>query len=644
MEEQVDATNEELRPSFVCSHFVVKPMIQFNRFSKFERLKRCLAYVLRYVGNLRKTVHGSSRKLGRQLGREELQDAEKSLWILVQSESFPDEVAVMNHNKQHETKKKTLESSSKLAKLPPIIDDRGVPRVDGRIDAAEYLSFDAKFPIILPREHRVTELLLDWYHQKYRHANDETVLNEIRQRFYIVKLRTCLCKTKTRCIWCRVFKCTPVVPKMAPLPRVRLTEYLSFEYLSFDAKFPIILPREHRVTELLLDWYHQKNRHANYETVLNEIRQRFYIVKLRTCLCKTKTRCIWCRVYKCTPVVPKMAPLPRVRLTAYVRAFTFIGIDYFGPYLVKLGRSAVKRWGVVFTCLTIRAVHIEVARSLTADSCKKAIRRFIARRGAPQEIYSDNGTNFVGVSRELHNEIREISTELGSAFTDGYTQWRFNPPSAPHMGGCWERMVRSIKVALAAVPVDDKLDDESLETLFAEAEMMINSRPLTFVSLQTSDEEASTPNLFLLLCSTVVQQPIKSLVCDGKSVRNSWNSVQKTLDKIWQRWITEYLPMITRRTKWFQDVRPISEGALVIIADERIRNKWVRGRVVRTYPGKDGIVRQADVSTPSGVLRRAVAKLAILDIEPEDGGSTEDDARNQVRHAGEDVTSSKPLG
>ncbi|XP_062714715.1 uncharacterized protein LOC134291230 [Aedes albopictus] len=422
MEEQVKTTKEEMRPAFVCPHFIIKPTISIERFSKFERLRRCLAYVLRYLSNLRNATRGSPRKIGTELSRQELQEAEQSLWILVQSESFPDEVAVMKHNKQLGTKKKALENSSKIAKLPPMMDEQGVLRVDGRMDAAEYLPFDARNPIILPREHHVTVLLLDWYHRRYRHANDETVLNELRQRFYVAKLRTCLRKTKSRCMWCKIYK-------SAPLP-------------------------------------------------------------------------------------PKMAPLPRVRLTPHVRAFTFIGIDYFGPYLVKVGRSAVKRWGVVFTCLTIRAVHIEVARSLSADSCKKAIRRFIARRGAPQEIYSDNGTNFVGVSRELRNEILNISEELGSTFTDTYTQWRFNPPSAPHMGGCWERMVRSIKAALSTIPADSKLDDESLETFFAEAEMMINSRPLTFVSLLSADEEAISPNHFLLLSSTGVQQPVKEPVSD----------------------------------------------------------------------------------------------------------------------------------
>ncbi|XP_065083387.1 uncharacterized protein LOC135705543 [Ochlerotatus camptorhynchus] len=487
LEENVEDTNEELRPAFVCPHFIVKPTVEFERFSKFERLKRCIAYVHRFLDNLRRASTGSVRVTAKELSREELQKAECSLWILVQSDAYPDEVATMKRSREPENEVKKLERSSKIAKLSPMMDEHGILRVDSRIGAAEYLPYDARYPIILPHDHRVVMLLLDWYHRDFRHANDETVVNEIRQRFCISQLRT----------------------------RVRLT----------------------------------------------------------------KTRCMWCRVYKSVPVAPKMGPLPTVRLTPHVRAFTFIGVDYFGPYLVKIGRSVAKRWGVVFTCLTIRAIHIEVASSLSSDSCKKAMRRFIARRGAPQEIYSDNGTNFVGVSRELKREIEGINAKLSSTFTDTYTQWRFNPPSAPHMGGCWERMVRSIKSALVMVPTERKLDDESLVTVFAEAETMINSRPLTFVSLQTSDQEAITPNHFLLLSSTGVQQPIKQPVSEGESLRSSWNMMQHTLDRIWQRWITEYLPTITRRTKRFQNVRPVKEALLFAKhPKERLKMKDVKRR------------------------------------------------------------------
>ena len=105
-----------------------------------------------------------------------------------------------------------------------------------------------------------------------------------------------------------------------------------------------------------------------------------------------------------------MADIPSCRLQFDQHAFFNVGVDYFGPLSVKLGRSTVKRYGFIFKCLTMRAVHIEIAHSLDADSFINALRRFIARRGAPQQIFSDNGTNFVGASKTLRESLQELNS------------------------------------------------------------------------------------------------------------------------------------------------------------------------------------------------------------------------------------------
>ncbi|XP_062710529.1 uncharacterized protein LOC134288745 [Aedes albopictus] len=415
--------------------------------------------------------------------------------------------------------------------------------------------------------------------------------------------------------------------------------------MAYDTKFPIILPKGHPLTILLLDWYHRKFRHANNETIVNEVRQKFYVAKLRTRIRVVAKRFQWCRVYKTVPVIPKMSQLPQVRTTPFIRPFTFVGIDYFGPYQVKVGRSAVKRWVAIFTCLTVRAIHLEVVHTLSTDSCKKAVRRFVARRGAPQEVYSDNGTNFIGASKELENELRDINRSLSSTFTDTNTQWRFNPPSAPHMGGCWERMVRSVKTALGSLPMSRKLDDESFINLLAEAEHMVNSRPLTFLPLDSEEHESLTPNRFLMLNSNGVRQPVKAPVDERQALKGSWELIQNKLDSFWNRWIVEYeyLPIISRRSKWFTDVAPIKEGSLVVVADGKVRNQWIRGRVCRTYPGKDGAVRLADVETTNGTLRRrAVCNLAILDVARQDEIAVGD--RDDADSDGRSIASSRGYG
>ncbi|XP_055605899.1 uncharacterized protein LOC129754063 [Uranotaenia lowii] len=350
-------------------------------------------------------------------------------------------------------------------------------------------------------------------------------------------------------------KLSPFVDETGVVRMQSRTEYSPFAV--YVAKYRIILPKCHRVTELLVDWYHRKYAHSYGETVVNELRQKFYISELRAVVRRVANRCCWCKVYKAKPETPRMAPLPEERMTPRGRPFSVVGIDYFGPYSIKVGRSNVKKWVALFTCLVVRAVHLEAPTSLSTEACKRAIRRFIARRGPPLKVFSDNSTNFVGASRELRDEIKMLNEGLASTFTNAETEWLFNPPCSPHMGGAWERM----------------LDSHGAK--------QSKKRP-------TSEREALT---------------------------SGWNQCQKLLDTSWQRWVKEYLPALNRRTKWYDDVKPIVPGDLVFIADNGIRNRWIRGKVVRTVPGKDGRTRQAFVQTGNmGILKRPVAKLAIVDV------------------------------
>lgn len=106
-----------------------------------------------------------------------------------------------------------------------------------------------------------------------------------------------------------------------------------------------------------------------------------------------------------------MADLPIDRVSADLPPFTHVGMDYFGPIDVKRGRGRVKRYGVIFTCLACRAVHLEVVHALDTDACINALRRFICRRGQVTEIRSDNGTNFVGSNRELKEALQELNQD-----------------------------------------------------------------------------------------------------------------------------------------------------------------------------------------------------------------------------------------
>ncbi|XP_065084796.1 uncharacterized protein LOC135707005 [Ochlerotatus camptorhynchus] len=477
-------TSEEIQAVNIHRTTVAGETIGFDRFSKWERLRRTVGYVRRFRDICLRKKNKLLLPNPEILSSEELREAEHTVLRMFQREVFADEYASLeSNNKVPLIQRKAVAKSNRIYKLCPFIGANGVIRKDGRIGAAPWLTIEAKYPAILPKTHYVTALIIDSFHRKFGHANKETIVNEIRQQFHVSELRGVVGKLVKEC--CR------------------------------------------------------------------------------------------CKVRKTIPQPPRMSQLPEARLTPYVRPFTFTGLDYFGPITVRFGRCTVKRWVALFTCLTTRAVHLEIAFTLSTESCKLAVRRFIARRGAPLEIYSDQGTNFLGARKELQQEIKKVNHELASTFTNAATQWKLNPPYAPHMGGIWERLVRSVKAGLAAMEMPRNPDEETFITALAEAESMVNTRPLTYLPLDSKESEALTPNHFLLLSSNGSSHDSRS---------------------------------------GFQEVKPIQVGDLVVVMNEARRNSWEREVVEKVYPGKDGRIRSANVRTATGVLQRPLTKLAVLDV------------------------------
>ncbi|XP_073821123.1 uncharacterized protein [Musca autumnalis] len=372
----------------------------------------------------------------------------------------------------------------------------------------------------------------------------------------------------------------------------------------------IILPTMHHVTVLLVRYVHENFHHISHETVINNIKSQYYIPKLRVLYKSIRRSCQHCKNLSANPVMPQMSTLPKARLASFERPFTYVGIDYFGPLYVTVGRRKEKRWGVLFTCLTVRAVHIEIAYSLDTSSCVMCINNFIARRGIPNEIYTDNGTNFKATAKIFSPESKAFDLKDTASMLD-HIKWKFNPPAAPHMGGAWERLVRSVKTTVYSICPNANFNDETLRNAMAEAEFIINSRPLTFVSLESCDDEALTPN-HLLLGSSSGYKPI---VTEPVDLRLRWRQTQQFSDQFWRRWVKEYMPTLTRRGKWFQKTEPLKVGDIVIIIDENLpRHCWPKGKIINTIIAKDGQVRQATVRTQHGVFQRPTAKLAKLDV------------------------------
>ena len=187
--------------------------------------------------------------------------------------------------------------------------------------------------------------------------------------------------------------------------------------IALEAKFPMIVPPKHHVTRLLIQAFHQKLAHAGQDHILAKLREQVWIPKGRSAVRKVVRSCLTFKKQRAVRMEQMMASLPAFRTTAYEPCFTYTGVDYFCPLNVKRGRSVVKRWGAIFTCLNSRTVHLEVATFLETDCFVNVFRRFVNRRGPPKCIYSDNGSNFVSAEREITTAIenwnqKQIQDEL----------------------------------------------------------------------------------------------------------------------------------------------------------------------------------------------------------------------------------------
>ena len=414
---------------------------------------------------------------------------------------------------------------------------------------------------------------------------------------------------------------------------VRIGGRIKQASVSQDVKHPIVLPGQGHVSKLLARHYHERALHQGKGITLNEIRASgYWIIGGGSVVSKLVHECVTCRRLRAKVQEQKMADLPADRLTP-TPPFTHCAVDYFGPWYVKEGRKELKRYGVLFTCLVTRAIHLEVANSLETDSYINALRRFICRRGPVRQMRSDNGSNFIGARRELKEALAEMDqSQVKQEMLKENCDWfelKLNVPTASHMGGVWERQIRTVRSVLSALLEKNghQMNDEALRTFMCEAEAVVNSRPLTAEGTTSSDTaEPLTPNHFLTLKTKVVLPPPGKFTSADLYSRKWWRRVQHLTNEFWSRWKKEFLLSLQTRQKWTRPRKNLQVNDVVIIKDDVLpRNQWKLCRVIEAQPDQDGLVRKVmlDVSsqnlTPDGkrsqplsTLERPVQKLVLL--------------------------------
>ncbi|XP_075157671.1 uncharacterized protein LOC142230939 [Haematobia irritans] len=512
-EHNVKDVNSELRSKFVISIRDSSPLIPYEEKSKYYTLLRVRCWFMRAVNMFKKCAARETKcrqKLPPYLTAQEMHEAEMYWCSMAQQDEFAEEIFILKSGK-------ILPKNSPIFQLSPYLANDGLVRISSRIKNARCVPHTTKEPIILPKNHLITKIIVKQYHEDFRHQNQESICAAVRTKFWVPSLRQMVRSVKRNCMVCKI-------------------------------------------------------RNAR-------------------------------------PQNPLMGQLPVDRLSPYVRPFSYTGVDYLGPFNVTIGRRCEKRWVSLFTCMTVRAVHVEMARDLSTDSFILCLRNFINRRGLPVRIRSDRGTNFVGASKErLILNDGPIVEECSRRGID----WVFNTPANPAAGGAWERMVRCIKNVLAFTLKEKVPQVDTLNSLLIEAENLVNSRPLTHLPIDSFDDEPLTPNHFLMGCPNIVQTPA---VGEKGCLRKQWHILQQLKQTFWKRWVLEYLPDLTRRTKWYQPVKPLKIGDVVIICDDNeTRGEWRKGIIVDVHMAADGQVRSAAVKTSAGILRRPASKLAVLDI------------------------------
>ncbi|XP_055629519.1 uncharacterized protein LOC129770600 [Toxorhynchites rutilus septentrionalis] len=402
---------------------------------------------------------------------------------------------------------------------------------------------------------------------------------------------------------------------------IRVGGRLKHSKESEDKKHPIVLPARHHFTRLIIRHYHEKLLHAGPQLLLGAIRLRYWPLGGRNLARYTVHHCQKCYRSKPSAIQQFMGELPSARVTVS-RPFSRTGVDYFGPLYLRLAprRPAVKAYVAIFVCMCTKAVHLELVSDLSTDRFLQALRRFISRRGMCTDIYSDNGTNFIGARnklREVLKLLRDSShrNQVDKECSNQGIQWHFNPPSAPHFGGLWEAAVRSAKNHLLKVLGESVATPEDMSTLLVQVEGCLNSRPLTQMSEDPNDLEPLTPAHFLI--GTSLQAiPEENVETMPTNRLNYWQLIQKRLQDFWKRWRRDYLAQLQGRMKRWKPPVDIVVGRLVIIQDDnQPPMRWKMGRIMEVHPGDDGIVRVVTLKTSAGILKRPVEKLCVLPIE-----------------------------
>ena len=420
---------------------------------------------------------------------------------------------------------------------------------------------------------------------------------------------------------------------------------MSKSCLSLAAQNPIILDKTHYLTRLIVTDAHLRVIHNGVKETLTELRSEYWLVKGRQFIRKLIHNCVVCKKHEgnhCRGNPPPPLPEHRVRQS---RPFQTTGVDFAGPLHVRVpngdAAGTSKVWLCLYTCCTTRAVHLDLVEDMTTTTFLRCFRRFVARRGVPSRVISDNAKTFKSASRTI--ECITKGPEVEKYFNRLHVEWKFNLEKAPWWGGIFERMVKSAKRCLKKSIGKSCLSHDELLTLVTEIEAVLNSRPLTYVSSEDV-EEPLTPS-HLLVGYRILTLPDPYILDDQdysqEGLTRRMSHLSRTLQHFWNRWKKEYILELrefhrTREGKGSMYI--VKKGDVVTVYDEgHPRGLWRLGKVESLVRGSDGVVRGVHVRVTSKqgyikTLRRPLQHIYPLEIrcEPTDDGNVVENEQDTI--------------
>lgn len=398
---------------------------------------------------------------------------------------------------------------------------------------------------------------------------------------------------------------------------------------------PALLPDISQLAKLLINEAHERTLHGGPRLSAAYLRQKYWITNLRRAIRTNSSRCIECVKQRQQVCQQLMGKLPSDRVEPY-RAFKRSGVDYAGPFMVKArsGRCNIKekKYVAVFVCMVTKAVHLELAESLSTEHFIEAFQNFTSIRGVCERLWSDNGKNFEGAASELREMLQSWdASDMGKMLQTYGTEWRFITPYAPHQGGLWEAAVKSMKHHLNRIVGPHHLTSSQFRLILNQISAVMNSRPISAISDDPNDLSFLTPAHFLI--GEPIVQPFGANVADIPNNRLSFfQQRQKMTQAFWKVWTRDYLNELQQRPKWQKAQPNLKPGDLVIVKEDNAPpTMWKSARVVEIFPGKDGLVRNVAVQmatsdwnpekiTKSKIkrpkpLKRPVQKLCRLPVE-----------------------------